>query len=160
MSLEWQQLVTHAIGFLITLWLLKKFAWGPLMSMMEERRDKIATEFRTIDDEKAAVARLTEEYEKKMQQIEQEKRQKLLEAVNEGKKIAEDIKASAQQDARELREKARADIESEVAKAKVQLRDDMVAITVTAAEKIIRERLDDAKHRELIGNFIDNAEKA
>ncbi len=160
MSLEWQQLVTHAIGFLITLWLLKKFAWGPLMSMMEERRDKIATEFRTIDEEKAAVGKLTEEYERRLQQIEQEKRQKLLEAVNEGKKIAEDIKANAQQDAKELRDKARADIEAEVAKAKVQLRDDMVAITVSAAEKIIRERLDDAKHRELIGNFIDNVEKA
>ena len=53
MSLDWQQLVTHAIGFLITLWLLKKLAWGPLLDLMEERRNRIAGEFQTIEDEKA-----------------------------------------------------------------------------------------------------------
>ncbi len=47
-----------------------------------------------------------------------------------------------------------------MAKAKVQLKNDMVNMTISAAEKIIRERLDDAKHRELIGNFLDNVEKA
>ena len=40
------------------------------------------------------------------------------------------------------------------------MRDEMVAITMTAAEKVIREKLDDAKHRDLIGKYIDELEKA
>lgn len=160
MDLQWQQLLTHAIGFIITVWLLKKFAWGPLMSIMDERREKIAGEFQQIEDERAKIAELTAEYEEKLKNIDAERRQKLVEAVNEGKKIAEDVKAAARDEAREIAQKAKADLEREVAKAKVQLKEEMVSITMGAAEKILREKLDDAKHRELIGGFIDNVEKA
>ncbi len=160
MDLSWQQLVTHLVGFIITVWLLKKFAWGPLLSLMEERRNKIAGEFQTIEDEKAKVAELTAEYEAKLKDIESERRQKIVEAVNEGKKIAEEIKAAARDEAREIAVKAKADLAQDVAKARVQLKNEMIAITMAAAEKILREKLDDAKHRELIGNFIDNVEKA
>jgi F0F1-type ATP synthase membrane subunit b/b' len=47
-----------------------------------------------------------------------------------------------------------------VAAAKVQLKEDMVSITLSAAEKILHEKLDIQKERELIGKFIDNIEKA
>ncbi len=89
MDLQWSQLLTHLIGFLITVWLLKKYAWGPLLNIMEERRAKIKSEFDSIEEEKANVARLTAEYESRLKEIDSERRAKLVEAVNEGKKIAE-----------------------------------------------------------------------
>lgn len=160
MNFELQQLLTHAVGFLITVWLLKRFAWGPLLAIMEERRKKIADEFEAIDQEKNFVAGMRADYEAKLKQIESERRQKLVEAVNEGKKIAEDIKAQAREEARQIAHKAKDDLEREVAKARVQLKEEMVSITMTAAEKILHEKLDDAKHRQLIGRFIDGVEKA
>lgn len=159
LGVSWAQLAAHTVGFLIALVLLKKFAWGPMMDLMDERRDKITGEFDRIEQEKKGVADLTAQYEAKLREIDNERRAKLLEAVNEGKKIAEEIKATAREEVKQLQVKAKADINREIAKAKVQLRDEMVAITMTAAEKIIRERLDDEKHRNLIGNFIDNIEK-
>ena len=160
MDISLQQIITHAIGFLITLWILKKFAWKPLLAMIEERREKIAGEFQKIEDEKAEVDKLAAQYEAKLKDIEGERRARLAEAVTEGKQVAEEIKRNAQADARKIADKAKAELSLDVAKARVQLKGDMVAMTVTAAEKIIREKLDDAKHRELIGNFIDNVEKA
>ncbi len=160
MHLEWPLLVTHAFGFLITLWILKKFAWGPLLSIIEERRTKIADEFQKIEDEKSKVDQLTEEYQGKLKKIDEERRLKMVEGVNEGKKIAEQIKADAHTEAKQLSDKAKLELERDVAKAKVQLKDDMVSIAISAAEKLVNEKLDDAKHRELIGNFIDNLEKA
>lgn len=157
---ELPQLVTHAVGFLITFLLLKKYAWAPLLKLMEDRRNKIADEFKAIEDEKVKVDSLTAEYEGKLKDIDTERRQKLVEAVDEGKKIAEELKAQARDEAKSITEKAKGEIERDVAKARVALKDDMVAMTMTATEKIIRERLDDAKHRELIGSFIDNLEKA
>ncbi|HOP06491.1 MAG TPA: F0F1 ATP synthase subunit B [candidate division Zixibacteria bacterium] len=154
------RLITHAVGFLITFWVLKKFAWQPLLSLMEERRNKIAAEFQNIDDEKAKAAELVAEYEAKLKDIDSERREKLLEAVNEGKKIADDIKLAAQEEAKKAAVKAKDELDRDVVKAKVQLKDDMVSITIAAAEKILKEKLDDAKHRELIGRFIDNVEKA
>lgn len=159
LSFEWQQLLTHTVGFLITLWILKKFAWGPLLAMMEERRQLITDEFENIEQGKAGVERISNEYEMKLKEIDGERRAKLVEAVNEGKKIAEEIRVAAQGEAKEFTAKARDEIERDVAKAKVQLKNDMIAMTMTAAERIINERLDDAKHRELIGNFIDDVEK-
>ncbi|MEW5994179.1 MAG: F0F1 ATP synthase subunit B [Candidatus Zixiibacteriota bacterium] len=160
MELQWQQLLTHAIGFLITVWLLKRFAWGPLLSLLEERRNRIAGEFKSIEEEKAKVDDLTAQYQSKLKEIDAERRTKVVEAVNEGKKIAEEIKASARGEAQDIRNKAKADIERDIAKAKVQLKDDMVGMTVSAAERIIREKLDGAKHRDLIGSFIEDVEKA
>ncbi len=160
MEFVWQQALTHAFGFLITVWILKRFAWGPLLSLLEERRNKIADEFKAIEDEKAKTAELTADYEARLREIDAERRARLVEAVNEGKKIAEEIKTSAHDDVKIINAKAKAELVHEVAKAKVQLKNDMVAMTITAAERIINEKLDDAKHRELIGNFIDNAEKA
>ncbi len=160
MEFVWQQALTHAIGFLITVWILKRFAWGPLLSLLEERRNKIINEFKNIDDEKAKVGQLTTQYESKLKEIDVERRAKLVEAVNEGKKIAEEIKLAARSEAKDIGVKAKADLIRDVAKAKVQLKNDMVAMTVTATERIIKEKLDDAKHRELISGFIDSVEEA
>ncbi|MEK7775653.1 MAG: F0F1 ATP synthase subunit B [Candidatus Zixiibacteriota bacterium] len=160
MHLEWQQLATHALGFLITLWILKRFAWGPLLAIMEERRSSIANEFKRIDDEKAKAARLAADYEQKLKEIDAERRAKLVEAVNEGKKIAEDLKTTARAEAQEITSKTKSELENEVKKARVHLKNEMIAITMIATEKIIREKLDDQKHRQLIGAIIDGAEKA
>ena len=160
MSFEWQQLVTHAIGFLITLWILKKFAWGPILNLLEERRARIAGEFQKIDDEKASVARQAAAYDAKMKEIDAERRTKIVEAVEEGKKVAADIKAAAQAEVKDLQTKNKAELEREVAKAKVHLKEEMIAITMSAAEKLVREKLSDQKHRELIGKYIEEVQKA
>lgn len=160
MDLQWQLLLTHSIGFLITLWILKKFAWGPILSLLEERRTKIADEFKNIDDEKGKAESLSLEYENKLKGIDEERRVKLVEAVNEGKQIAEEIKNNAHAEARQLAEKNQLELKREYEKAKVQLRDDMVSVTVIAAEKIINEKLDAAKHHQLINDVINNLEKA
>ncbi|MBU8933674.1 MAG: F0F1 ATP synthase subunit B [candidate division Zixibacteria bacterium] len=160
MDVSWQQLLTHALGFLITVVILKKFAWGPLLSILEERRQKIADEFQSIEDEKAKADMLLGEYESKLKDIDSERRTKLVEAVDEGKKIAAKIESDAREKAREIDAKSKADLKRDIAKAKVQLKNEMVAITMTAAEKILAEKLDDEKNRELIGRFIENVEKA
>ncbi len=160
MDIQWQLLLTHSVGFLITLWILKKFAWGPILSLLEERRTKIADEFKNIDNEKEKAESLSADYESKLKEIDEERRAQLVEAVNEGKQIAEKIKISAYEEAKQLAEKNKQELNREYEKAKVQLRDDMVSVTVIAAGKIINEKLDDNKHRQLINNVIDNLEKA
>ena len=160
MNIEWQQLLTHMVGFLIALWILKRFAWGPLLALMEERRNKIVGEFAEIDNQKAEVAKVTADYEARMKEIDSERRAKLVEAVKEGKELAADIKNEAMEEVRALHEKAKSDLQRDIAQAKVQLRDEMIAMTMTVTEKVIREKMDDRKHRELIGQYIDELGRA
>ena len=47
-----RQVLTQILGFLILMWLLRKFAWGPVLAMLEARREKIAGEFREADKRK------------------------------------------------------------------------------------------------------------
>ena len=155
-----QQMLTHAVGFLIFVWILKRFAWGPLLGLMEERRAKIVGEFEEIDNQKAEVAKVTADYEARMKEIDNERRAKLVEAVKEGKQMASDIKAEAMNEIRGLHEKAKVDLQRDVAKAKVQLRDEMISITMIATEKVVREKMDDSKHRDLIGRYIDELGRA
>jgi len=160
MDLQWQLLVTHAVGFLITLWILKKFAWGPLLHMLDERRKNISGEFENIEHKKEEVTKLTIEYESKLKGIDEERRVKIVEAVNDGKKIAGEIEANARVKVKQKAEKADQDLQRDIAKAKVELKEDMIAMALAAAEKVIHERLDEPKHRELISDFIDSIEKA
>jgi len=160
MNLEWQLLITHAIGFLITLWILKRYAWGPLLKLIEERRLKIVGEFETIEQEKQKAANLNAEYQSQLRKIESQRRSEIVKAVNEGKKIAEELKATARDQADELLQKTKSELEREVAKAKVQLKDDMVKLTVAATSKLLHEKLDENQHHKLISDYIDTIEKA
>ena len=149
------QIITHIIGFIIVFWILKKFAWRPLLNVMDERRRKIASEFERIEELEREVQQRREEYEARIQSIEAEARERINAAVNEGRRVASEIQANARRDAGMIREKARATVEIEVAKAREMLRDEVVNLTVLATEKIIHEWLDDEKHRALINEFVD-----
>ena len=148
-------IVTHIIGFLIVFWILKRFAWGPLLGVMEERRRKIASEFERIEKLSQEADQRREEYETRIQKIEDEARERINKAVTEGRKVATEIQENARRDAEKIREKAKATCEIELAKAKQELRDEVVRLTIMSTEKLIHERLDDEKHRTLITEFVD-----
>ncbi len=155
MGLEIGQIVTHIIGFLIAVFLLKKFAWKPLLSILEQRRSKIKSEFDSIDKEKEKVGDLLSDYQTKLKEIDSLARVKIQEAAREGQKLANEIKENARKESKDILTRAREEIQMDVDKAKVQLKNDLVTMTIRVAEKLIRERLDQEKDKKLIAEFID-----
>jgi len=160
MNVDFQLILTHMVGFVITVLILKKFAWKPIMGILEERRQKIKSEFDQIESEKADAANLKADYEAKLKDIDNLSRQKLNEAVKEGQKIAAEIKEQGRDEAKEIIGRAKAELERDVEKARVQLKEDMVTMTIAAAEKIISAKMDEPQNRRLIEEFIDTVEKA
>lgn len=156
MGLEIGQIVTQIIGFLIAVFLLKKFAWKPLLSILEQRRLKIKSEFDNIDKEKKKVEDLLSDYQTKLKEIDSLARVKIQEAAREGQKVANEIKENARKESKDILIKAREEIQRDVDKAKVQLKNDLVNMTMRVAEKLIRERLDEEKDKKLIAEFIDS----
>lgn len=159
MNLDVQLIVTHIIGFVIMVWILGKFAWKPLMGILEERRQKIKSEFDKIETGKAEVADIKADLEAKLKDIDNLSRQRLTEAVNEGQRIAADIKEDGRKEAKEIITRAKEELQRDVEKARAALKEDMVSITLAAAEKVISARLDDSENRRLVADFIDNVEK-
>src|SRR3989338_7437134 len=121
MNLDFQQILTQAVGFIILLGILKLFFWKPILALLDQRKEKIASEFKRIEDLKLELARLKTEYESKLISIEEISRQKLKEAIDEGKRIADEMKAKAQDQAGQIIESGRENIAQELSKAKHEL---------------------------------------
>jgi F-type H+-transporting ATPase subunit b len=158
MNIEYSQVLTHMVGFLIALFVLKKYAWGPVLQMLDDRRQKIADEFADIDVQKKKTEALLKEYEDRLQKIEDEARARMNAMVTEGQKIAAQVKADAQEEARGVVTRAQAELERDVDKAKAELKQSMVAMTLSATEKLLRERLDESANRKLVERFLDEVE--
>ena len=158
-SLEWQQILTHIVGFVIALWILKKYAWKPLLNMIDERRERIQSDFDKAKEELESAEKLHADYEARMKDAEAEARVKIQDAIREGQGVAAEIKETARGESRDLIERAKEELSRDVDKAKVQLKMDIVRMTLAATEKMIYEKLDEAKHRELIEGFISDVEK-
>ncbi len=159
MNLEIQQILTQIVGFLILLYLLKRFAWKPLLSLLDERRERIASEFKNIENLKEELAKIEVDYRIKLAEIDTQARLRLQEAISEGQRISIEIQDKAREDAKKILSKAKVNIELEMAKAKVELRNEVAALAIRAAEKILREELDGKKQRELVIDFIEKVEQ-
>ena len=153
--IDYRQVLTQILGFLILVGVLRRYAWGPLLGMLEARREKIAGEFREAERQKGEANDLKARYELELRGIEAHARQRLQEAVAEGQKLAAEIKAQAQAEAAHRLERAAEEIAREREKAKELLKEQMVLLSMRAAEKILRQKLDDPAQRKLIGTFID-----
>lgn len=155
MQLEWSVILTQAVGFIVVMLLMKKYAWGALMGFIDKRRETIEGEFAEIERSREEVDKLKSDFEKELADIEETRRVKIQEAAQEANQLASDIKDEARQDALASREKAEKDMKLELDKANVQLRDNMVHAIIVSTEKLIKERLDSEKHKQLINEFLN-----
>jgi F-type H+-transporting ATPase subunit b len=151
--------LTQLVAFLIFIWMLNRYAVGPVLRLLDERREKIASQFDQIAASEKRVAALRDEYEKRLREIDDEARKRVLEEINKGKRVAEEIAEKARTDAAEVIEKAKANVQIQIDKARVELKEEIVSLSLAAAEHLIHERLDDAKHRQMVGAFIQELER-
>lgn len=149
------QVLTQILGFLLMVWILRRYAWGPLLNMLEARREKIAGEFKEADRLKGEAVELKARYDQELKGIEAQARQRITEAVAEGQRVAGEIKAQAQKDAAARLENAADEIMREREKAKEVLKQQVIGLSLRTAEKILRQKLDDPAQRKLAGEFID-----
>ena len=157
--IDFKQVATQIVGFLIFLWLVRKYAWGPLLATLEARRKKIEGDLADADAKKRDAAALQAKLDQELRGIEQQARVRIQEAVTDGQRIAAEIKADAQTEARARLLRAEAEIDGERAKAQKSLRDDLARLAVAGAEKILRKKLDDAEQRRLIGEFLEEVKE-
>ena len=150
-----KQVATQILGFLILLWGLRKWAWGPVLGMLEARRQKIAGAFDEAERRKAEALELKAKYEQDLRGIEAQARQRIQQAVAEGQKVAAEIKVQAHAEAQQRLARAEDEIAREREKAKELLKQHIISLAVRTAEKILRQNLDEKAQRKLASEFID-----
>jgi len=134
-------LIWMLIAFLIVFFLLKKFAWKPLLNALKMREDSIANALQAAENAKKEITELHITNEK----IIAEAKKEYDKIISEGSELKESIlnkaKGQAASEATKLIEDARSSIKSEKEAALKEIKEHSVNLSITIAEKLLREKL-------------------
>lgn len=142
------------VVFFALLYLLKKFAWPPLVKATVEREKRIQALLEEAEQRNKEAHALLLEHEKLLADT----RAKAHSIVAEAKDLAEKERAVAmektRQEQEELLERARRDIAGERDRAVAELRREAVDLSLAAASKLIQTRLDSDTDRKLVQEYL------
>jgi F-type H+-transporting ATPase subunit b len=151
-------LIAQLLIFLVVLGVLYRFAWDPLLRILNERRERIQQGVEATERAKRELEEAERERQVKLEEARREAQAMLDRIAKQGEDLRKELEAKAREQAEGLIAKARAEIQRERAKAVEDLREQVADLAVMAAERIIGESLDAKKHRELIQRTIEEAE--
>ncbi len=143
------ELVTPGIGlvfwttiaFLSLLFLLKKFAWTPILNAVKEREVSIEVALQQAEKARDEMAKMTSDNEKLLAEAKEERAIILREAKNAGEKILEDARETAKAEAGKFIIEARAEIENQKLAAITEVKNQVGLLAIELAEKMLRKEL-------------------
>jgi F-type H+-transporting ATPase subunit b len=144
--------------FGITLFIMKRYVFGPVGQAIEKRRNDIAASIEEAEKSREEATQLLEDYKVRLA----EARKEADRLREQGRKEGERLQAEIVHDAQGQRERVLSDAEQQIqAQARAAaggIRDDVVQLALLAAEKVSRRSLSDDEHRKLIEQAIDEAD--
>jgi F-type H+-transporting ATPase subunit b len=142
------------VCFGITFFVLKRYAFGPVQNLIDERRKRIRDALDEADNARAEARRLLEEHRQLMSQARGQAEEILSEARRvadaQGARMREELESDRQRRIEETRKQ----IEAETARALEQIRGEVAELTVIATEKVTGKVLDESDQRRLIDEAI------
>ena len=144
------------ITFLILLGLLSKFAWKPLLHALEKRENEIARSLKDAEKARKELDRLTSEGN----EIIAKARSEAQAIVGEGKKAADQLKESTLSKAKETAaanlDDAKEQIKMEKEKAIAEIKGEVVGLSLSIAEKLVKKNLNEEDNKSLINESLKN----
>jgi F-type H+-transporting ATPase subunit b len=149
----WQMLL-----FIVLLFLLKKYAWDAILVSVREREEKIQEGIEAADKAKEMMRELKEDNEKLLAEARLE-REGIIKTAREAKdKMINEAKAKAQEEADKVIKSAQESIRAEKAAAMNEIKSHVAELSVSIAEKILKNELAaDGKQKELIESAMNDA---
>jgi F-type H+-transporting ATPase subunit b len=132
----WQSLI-----FLALLFLLRKYAWKPILNAVNEREQKISDSLELAEKTKAEMQALQSQNENLLKEARAERDSIIKDAKETASKMIEDSKTVAKTEAEKVVAAARQTIEAEKAAAISELKTQVAAFSLEIAEKVIRGEL-------------------
>lgn len=134
-----------AIALLVVLFILKKYAWKPIMNALKEREGSIEDSLRAADKAREEMKELKLDNEKLLRDAKDERDALLREARIIKEKIIDEAKERAGTEANNIVESAKKRIENEKKAALVEIKNTIATTSIEIAEKILREEFKDKK---------------
>jgi F-type H+-transporting ATPase subunit b len=138
------------VCFLITLFVLKRYAFGPIQKGIDERRERIRASLDEADRAREEARRLLEEHRALIGRAQTDAEEILSEARHVADANERRMREELEEDRQRRLEDTRKQIEAETRRALEQIRLEVVDLSMLAATKVTRKSLDDADHKRLI----------
>ena len=144
------------ISFSILLFVLKRFAWGPILQALADRERSIDEALKSAENAKEEMLNLQSGNEKILKKAIYEREKIVKEARELKETIINEARHEASIEANKVMEHAKVAIERERIAAVSEIKNLIANFSVEIAEKILKEKLaDDSRQKELIQNYID-----
>jgi len=154
-EIDFPLLAAQVVSFLVALFILWRFFWGPLTQMIEKRRNAIAKEIDDARKGREDAESLKHEYEQHLSQADETAKKILHAAIDEGHGAKEDILRAAREQSAMFLAKAKDEITFEKELAMKDLRKETVDLAVLIAEKILKQSVDPSTRQRMLDEFID-----
>ena len=142
------------LAFLITLFVLKRYAFGPIQKVIDERRERIRQSLEEADHARDEARRLLEEHRSLIGKARQDAEEILVEARRIADSQRERVKEETEADRQRRLEETKRQIEAETARALDAIRAQVAELSLMAATKVTGKALTDADHKRLIDEAI------
>jgi F-type H+-transporting ATPase subunit b len=147
-------MVWTIVCFGITFFVLRRFAFGPIQKIIDERRQRIRSSIEEAESARTEARRLLEEHRALIGQARGQAEQILSEARKVGESMARRVKEETEADRQRRLEETKRQIEAETQRALEQIRTEVAELTLIATTKVTGKVLEDADHKRLIDEAI------
>jgi F-type H+-transporting ATPase subunit b len=151
--------LVQIISFLVMVVILRAWAYKPILKMLEDRRNRIAQGLEDARVAAEARANAEKEAEEVLIKAQQDVAARVREATERAEEAMQEIKAEAETDAAETRQAAKAEAEQAKNQALGELRGQVAALAIAAAQKLIGEALDEKRQHALIEEFFSGVKE-
>jgi F-type H+-transporting ATPase subunit b len=142
------------VAFLITLFVLKRYAFGPIQKMLDERREQIRRSIEEAENSRDEARKLLEEHRALMNQARSDAEGILAEARRTADAMGQRMREETEVERQRRLEETRREIVAETARALEQIRSEVADLTLEATSIVVGKKLDSARDRELITEAI------
>lgn len=147
--------IIQGVGFLILLFVLKKYLFGKVSAIIKERSEGIKDTYAKVEKDRDEARKLTIEYQKKLSEAEVEVARRIQDAVNEGNRVCEEIIKRAREEVELMRMKAQEGIDLERKKALTEIRNQVVTLSILTSSRIIQQSISSQTAEKLVDDFIE-----
>ena len=153
-------LIAQLINFVLLLIIFRLILYKPLLKILDERKKRIQEGLDASDEAKRRLSQTEQEVAKELEKARQQGQEQIAQAQQIAARIQEEARQGARQEAEQLLARAKNEIDLQRDSAIAELRREFAGLTITAAERVIKEELDPEKHRRLIQEVLAEAPSA
>jgi len=146
-------LIMQAVAFGLFIWFTAKFVWPPLLNAIERRQKDVAEGLAAAERGRNELAEAGRRSEAELVDAREKAQEIISRAEKRAAQIVDEARQAARTEGERLIAGAKAEMDQQATNAKEQLREQVAALAVTGAEKILRREIDPKAHADLLAQL-------